>query len=495
MTSLLSIASKIEAAMATYISVRDVTDRAEWRCHFDEEKAKTTKVFWQIRKDNSEEAPALHPTLAVLSIVLASDGDLAEITRNHPHLHKHVYYQPGAEFPQDISNLLPNEDCWWETLAAKSQNAASPPAAITHTMLPRVILLLPEPPADNVVVAVNKSQESARTTCSRKKSRKATDAAADSRKCERALPPGSKTQKCHTGPSRLDDQPAREDEYKSEEGQEQDDGGNYDEEEDEIEDKEEDELEDKEEDEIDNEDNDNEEIKERKRYKFKKTVQPMHPRQGGLPAKANWALHSLQSKKAGVQPDAQEHKADWQKLTAKQVFKFHLDQVKGKKLMCGPPGEGSDSIALALTMVGNMTLDSGSSHGHSRSAASPSPSVAESPVPPSVKLSPVLHLAAAPRPSTPPAEPSVPAAAATHLTPTPSIRVADSSPAIAPSLRQHLVPKKPLRHSASSQEQSSATQASQALSPGGSGTEALERRVAVIEEWIHVQDKNWKGGL
>ncbi|KAH9022868.1 hypothetical protein EDB84DRAFT_1441102 [Lactarius hengduanensis] len=248
MTSLLSIASKIEAAVATYVSVRDVTDRAEWRRHFDEEKAKTTKVFRQIRKDNSEEAPALHPTLAALYIVLASDGDLAEITRNHPHLHKHTYYQPGAEFPQDISNLLPNEDRWWETLAAKSRNAASPPAAVTHTVLPRVILLLPEPPADNVVVAVNKSQESARTTRSRKKSRKATDAAADSRKRKRASPPGGKTQKRHAGPSRLDDQPA---------------------------------------------------------------LRLMHPRQGGLPAKADWALHSLQSEKAGVQPDAQELRFFW----------------------------------------------------------------------------------------------------------------------------------------------------------------------------------------
>jgi len=41
MTSLLSIASKIEAAVAAYVSVRDVTDMAEWRRHFDEEKVST----------------------------------------------------------------------------------------------------------------------------------------------------------------------------------------------------------------------------------------------------------------------------------------------------------------------------------------------------------------------------------------------------------------------------------------------------------------------
>ncbi|KAH9012486.1 hypothetical protein EDB85DRAFT_1900314, partial [Lactarius pseudohatsudake] len=413
------------------------------------------------------------------------------ITRNHPHLHKHAYYQPGAEFPQDISNLLPNEDRWWETPAQIHFLSCCTGCTVQLSQLALVaeclsqarwvILLLPEPPANNVVVAVNKSQESARTTRSRKKSRKATDAAADSRKRKRASPPGGKTQKRHAGPSQLDDQPAREDEYESEEGQEQDDGGDYDKEEDEIEDEEEDELEDEEEDEIDDEDDDDEdddeEIEERKRYKFKLKE----------PENTKKLACSLMPK------NTKTGKANRRKLTAKQVFEFCLDQVKGKKPMRGPPGEGSDSVALALTMVGNMTLDSGSSHGHSRSAASPSPSVAESPVPPSVKPSPVLHLAAAPRPSTPPAEPSVPAAA--HLTPTPSIRIADNSPAIAPSLRRHLVPKKPLRRSASSQEQSSATQASQALSPGGSGTEALERRVAAIEEWIRAQDKNWKGGL
>jgi hypothetical protein len=38
MASLLQIASRIEAAVKSYVSVRDVTDRAEWKHHFDEEK-------------------------------------------------------------------------------------------------------------------------------------------------------------------------------------------------------------------------------------------------------------------------------------------------------------------------------------------------------------------------------------------------------------------------------------------------------------------------
>ena len=62
------------------------------------------------------EVPALHPTLAALYIVLDADGDLAEITRTHPRLNRHSYYQPGAKFPQDISDLLPSEDRWWEIL-------------------------------------------------------------------------------------------------------------------------------------------------------------------------------------------------------------------------------------------------------------------------------------------------------------------------------------------------------------------------------------------
>ncbi|KAH9032698.1 hypothetical protein EDB85DRAFT_2145449 [Lactarius pseudohatsudake] len=463
MTSLLSIASRIEAAVATYVSVRDVTDRAEWKHHFDEEKAKTTRIFRQIRKDDSGEAPALHPMLAVLYIVLDADGDHAEITRTYPRLNKHRYYQPGARFPQDISDLLPSEDRWWEILAAKSRNAAAPPNAVAHSLppgLPRVRILPPKPPADYVVM------ELPRATRNRKKSKTATKAAANSRKRKRASPPGGKTKKRHTGSSRLQPRPAHqdEDEYKSEdEEEEEEDDGEY---EDviEIEDEGEDEDEDKigdgdeEKDELEGEDDmDEDEIEERKQYKF-------------------------------------------------EVFKFHLDQLKGKQPMC-KPGEGSDSVTLASRMVGKMTLDSGSSHGHSRSAASHSPSIAESPVPPSAEPSPVPHSAAASRPPTPPAEPSVLAAA--PLAPSPpaaSIPIPDDTPAITPSLCRRLVPRPPdavpdvlvrglSGHSAPSQEQSSAAQASQVPSPGSSGMEALERRVAAIEEWIRAQDKNWKGSL
>ena len=73
--------------------------------------------FRQIQQENGGVAPALHPTLAALFIVLRAGTDLSEIRRNHTNLHKHKYYDPEANFPQDISNLLPAPQYrWWETL-------------------------------------------------------------------------------------------------------------------------------------------------------------------------------------------------------------------------------------------------------------------------------------------------------------------------------------------------------------------------------------------
>ncbi|KAH9056387.1 hypothetical protein EDB87DRAFT_1579431 [Lactarius vividus] len=154
-------------------------------------------------------------------------------------------------------------------------------------------------------------------------------------------------------------------------------------------------------------------------------------------------------------------------------------------------------------------------------------------MPPSVELSPIIESTAAP-PTSSTAQPSVPAAFAIPLSATVPLATADSlaaagslaaavpssptpavnhpvlignhSPAIAPALRQYvsvkqktlvpyvLVPNPP--HSASSsQQQVSAIQESQAPSPGGSSMEALERRIATIEDWICAQDEDWKGGL
>ena len=114
--------------------------------------------FRNVQK-NEGAAPALHPTLAALFIVLQDGGDLSEIRRDHPKLHKHKYYKPEAKFPQDISNLLPAPaNRWWETLgkscspfsglfslsctAADACQRQTAPDVAPH--LPKVRLLLPE---------------------------------------------------------------------------------------------------------------------------------------------------------------------------------------------------------------------------------------------------------------------------------------------------------------------------------------------------------------
>jgi len=55
--------------------------------------------------------------LTALSIVLERNQDLGRIDRSHPDLWEHAFYDPGAEFPADLSDLLPqSDDRWWETL-------------------------------------------------------------------------------------------------------------------------------------------------------------------------------------------------------------------------------------------------------------------------------------------------------------------------------------------------------------------------------------------
>ena len=114
--------------------------------------------FRNVQK-NEGAAPALHPTLVALFIVLQDGADLSEIRRGHPDLCKHKYYKPEAKFPQDISKLLPApEHHWWETLGKScapfsrlfslSCTAADAcqrkTAPVVTPCLPRVRLLLPD---------------------------------------------------------------------------------------------------------------------------------------------------------------------------------------------------------------------------------------------------------------------------------------------------------------------------------------------------------------
>jgi hypothetical protein len=74
----------------------------------------------ELKSHSSEEGDApLHPILAALSIVLHYDEDLGNIKRSHPGLKGHSLYDPKAEFPEDLSHVLPSADRWWEELGAQ----------------------------------------------------------------------------------------------------------------------------------------------------------------------------------------------------------------------------------------------------------------------------------------------------------------------------------------------------------------------------------------
>jgi len=65
---------------------------------------------------NPPSLPDLHPTLIALSIVLHCDEDLCNINQYHPDRQYHEFYKAEANFPKDISDLLPSADHWWEGL-------------------------------------------------------------------------------------------------------------------------------------------------------------------------------------------------------------------------------------------------------------------------------------------------------------------------------------------------------------------------------------------
>jgi hypothetical protein len=142
MSSLLHIASRIQAAAEAYASVMEHTDVQKWRVQFQNEKvcalvsrfidlisifnkAKSVQKFSDLRMNNPNmPAPDLHPILVALALVLNEDPenqDFSLITDNFPEeeLRRSKYYNPLAEFPADLSAYLPpREDWWWEDLGA-----------------------------------------------------------------------------------------------------------------------------------------------------------------------------------------------------------------------------------------------------------------------------------------------------------------------------------------------------------------------------------------
>jgi hypothetical protein len=74
-----------------------------------------------LRRNGNQKFP-LHPILGALTIALTrkkpdDEVDLGSITSSHPRLKDHKYYFANAEFPTDLSNMLPPiADRWWEHL-------------------------------------------------------------------------------------------------------------------------------------------------------------------------------------------------------------------------------------------------------------------------------------------------------------------------------------------------------------------------------------------
>ncbi|KAI9430703.1 hypothetical protein H4582DRAFT_2063490 [Lactarius indigo] len=177
MNSLLHIATRVEAAVASYVSVHNVADRAEWEHHFEEEK-----------------------------------GDLSDIGRGHPSINKHKYYLPSAKFPTNISHLLPpSEGRWWECLAAEHGDGGVPPgnAAPSPTPPPppppsppcqhllKVTLIMGPPPEDSEdKMEVDQLEESPEPpSICKKGKKKAAGLAATLRKRKLTSPPPHRSKK------------------------------------------------------------------------------------------------------------------------------------------------------------------------------------------------------------------------------------------------------------------------------------------------------------
>jgi hypothetical protein len=74
------------------------------------------KLEKEIKEQDNPPPISLPPTLAALSIVLKGKEDLGNISRSHPDLRRHIFFNRKVTFPEDISDRLPSEDRWWEEL-------------------------------------------------------------------------------------------------------------------------------------------------------------------------------------------------------------------------------------------------------------------------------------------------------------------------------------------------------------------------------------------
>ncbi|KAI9443045.1 hypothetical protein H4582DRAFT_2054140 [Lactarius indigo] len=465
MNSLLHIAARVEAAVASYVSVRDVADRAEWEHRFEEEKVLTTREFRRLRR-NSGDLPALHPTLAALYIVLDAKGDLSDIGRGHPSINKHKYYLPSAKFPADISHLLPpNEGRWWEHLAAEhgdggvpAGNAAPsptppppPPPSPPHRHLPKVTLIMGPPPEDSEdEMEVDQLEESPEPPSIHKKGKKkAAGSAATLRKRKLTSPPPCHSKKWNV-PVRLPPKVIG-DELESED---------------------------------DDDDDDEYEFSCERCIKANVHCEPQ-PTAPCLRCQSSKVGCSL------MPPNSKTGKTDRRHLKPEVVRRYRIAQYKvreGKQPAAAyrKTSEASDSAASASRLVEGLTLYSTSSNAASPASLAPTaPDSPTSPNPSATDTTATATAAAA-------AGPSAPAAAA---------GAADATPAITPSLRRRLQPARrlvpvvevpmPSHLVLSSSRQRSGVSAAQAPQevPEHNSAERiqhLEMRLADVEEKLEV---------
>jgi hypothetical protein len=130
--SLILFAARIEAAVAAYLEIRDFTNENVWRAAFEQEKVSPSfRILHGIDLTPiySSGISQMHLALSVKgtatwiciqhlphSLSFLMTKAISATSQRHPERNAFKYFNPFAEFPTDISGLLPREGRWWEDL-------------------------------------------------------------------------------------------------------------------------------------------------------------------------------------------------------------------------------------------------------------------------------------------------------------------------------------------------------------------------------------------
>ncbi|KAF8261282.1 hypothetical protein EI94DRAFT_1705655 [Lactarius quietus] len=124
MNALLTVTSCVEAAtVSNNLLAKPIPNKETWRHHFKEERG-------------------------IISESLSHDP--SDIRRNYPGVMWHLYYQPQAKFPEEISCLLASSVKWGILVGSSCPITQS---VAPQRPLPRIrLLLLTQPPVPQVAV-------------------------------------------------------------------------------------------------------------------------------------------------------------------------------------------------------------------------------------------------------------------------------------------------------------------------------------------------------